>query len=220
MKKKRKPGVPKQIEGMILLVRGRKVMLDADLAALYGVSTKALKQAVRRNRKRFPKDFMFELTWQESSRVLLAKEQAAILDPQEETILRSQTVTLRRGARDISRSQIVTLRRGAIENPRSQIVTLESGRNVKYRPFAFTEQGVAMLSSVLRGTRAARMNVEIMRAFVRLRSLLSAHADLAQKVAELEEKYDGQFTAVFQALHELLDPPPDPPRGRIGFRRS
>ena len=190
MKKKRNPGVPERIDGMILLVRGRKVMLDADLATLYGVSTKALKQAVRRNRERFPQDFMFELTWHESRRVLLAQEQALIPDPQEEKI------------------------------SRSQIVTLKHGRNVKYRPFAFTEQGVAMLSSVLRGARSARMNVEIMRAFVRLRSLLSTHADLAQKVTELEEKYDGQFTAVFQALHELLDPPPDPPRGRIGFRRS
>ena len=117
------------------------------------------------------------------------------------------------------RSQSVTLDVEAREISRSQIVTLKWGRNLKYQPFAFTEQGVAMLSSVLRGSRAARVNIEIMRAFVRLRGILSAHADLARKMADLEKKYDERFKVVFQALRELMEPPPDPPKGRIGFRR-
>src|SRR5262249_37172058 len=123
------------IENSILLIRGQKVILDVDLARLYGVQTKALKQAVRRNKDRFPKDFMFQLTWEEAA---------------------------------VRRSQFVTLI--------GEIPDEQRGRHLRYRPFAFTEQGVAMLSSFLRSKRAVLVNVEIMRAFVRLRQILAAHA--------------------------------------------
>ena len=140
------------------------------MAALYEVEIKVLNQAVRRNLDRFPSDFMFQLT----------REESAFL--------------------------------------RSQIVTLETGRgrHRKYLPFAFTEQGVAMLSSVLRTKRAVRVNIEIMRAFVQLRQMLSSHADLAQKLEALEKKYDAQFKVVFDAIRELMAPPV-PPKRRIGF---
>jgi len=143
-------------------------MLGSDLADLYGVETRVLNQAVRRNAERFPKDFMFQLSWEETSAL------------------------------------------------RSQIVTLKRGQHRKYRPYAFTEQGVAMLSSVLNSPRAIRVNIEIMRAFVRLRQMLAAHADLARKLDGLERKYDRQFRIVFDAIRELMSPP-EPKRKRIGF---
>ena len=104
---------------------------------------------------------------------------------------------------------------------RSQIVTLKTGRGKhrKYLPYAFTEQGVAMLSSVLRSNRAIEVNIAIMRAFVHLRELLGTHKDLARKLAELEKKYDAHFQVVFEAIRQLMAPPPEKPKGRIGFRR-
>ena len=160
--------VPDVIERRILLIRGHKVMLDAHLAEMYGVETKALKRAVRRNRDRFPIDFMFQLTKEEY---------------------------------DILRYQFGTLKRGA---------------HAKYAPFVFTEQGVAMLSTVLNSKAAIRVNIEIMRAFVRLREILSTHKDLARKLEELEKQYDEQFRVVFEAIRQLMTPP-DPPKRRIGF---
>jgi hypothetical protein len=158
------------VEQRILLLRGQKVMLDRDLADLYEVDAKVLNQAVKRNLDRFPEDFMFQLTAEESARL---------------------------------RSQIVTLKTGR-------------GQHRKYLPYAFTEQGVAMLSSVLRSKRAVMVNIEIMRAFVRLRQILGAHGDLARKLAALERKYDSQFKAVFDAIRELMTPPPAKKRP-IGF---
>jgi phage regulator Rha-like protein len=146
-------------------------MLDADLAELYGVETKALNRAVKRNIGRFPGDFMFQLTTEEAERL---------------------------------RYQIGTLKTGR-------------GRHRKYRPYAFTEQGIAMLSSVLHSERAVRVNIEIMRAFVQLRQMLSSHADLARKLAALEKKYDAQFKVVFDAIRELTAPPEPPSKRRIGF---
>jgi len=157
-----------RIERAIFLIRGQKVMLDADLAALYEVETKALVQAVKRNIERFPEDFMFQLSSQEFAN------------------LRSQIVTSSWGGRRTS-------------------------------PYAFTEQGVAMLSSVLRSKRAVQVNVEIMRTFVRLREMLASHKDLAHKLEALEKKYDAQFKAVFDAIRQLMIPPEPPKRGRIGF---
>lgn len=183
----RAPSVPtEQIEGSILLIRGHKVMLDRDLAALYGVTTKAFNQAVKRNADRFPDDFVFQLTSEET------------------TAIRSQFVTL-----------------NVAEQPmRSQNVTA-SKRNIRYRPYAFTEQGVAMLSSVLRSRRAAQVNVEIMRAFVRMRQILAAHADLARKLDALEHRYDAQFKIVFDAIRQLMAPSAEPKRrGKIGFGRE
>src|SRR6266850_6582178 len=165
-------GSLERIERAILRVRGHNVMLDADLAALYGVETRELVQAVTRNAARFPADFLFQLT--------LADVKS----------LRSQNVISKGG---------------------------RGGRRT--RPYAFTEQGVAMLSSVLRSPRAVRVNIEIMRAFVRLRRLLETHADLAKKLDELEKRYDAQFKDVFQAIRELMAPPP-PSRKRIGFRQE
>lgn len=158
------------VERKILLLRGERVMLDADLAALYEVETRALVQAVKRNASRFPADFMFQLT---------AKEAA---------ILRSQTV--------ISSAS-------------------QGGR--RYPPYAFTEHGVAMLSSVLRSERAVQVNIEVVRAFVRLRALLATHADLARKLEALERKYDAQFKVVFDDIRELMAPPVKQARS-IGFQ--
>lgn len=169
----RKPALVKarRVEHAIVIVRGIRVLLDEDLAALYGVSTRALVQAVKRNRERFPKDFMLKLT------------------DDDVEILRSQSV--------ISRSD-------------------HGGR--RYAPYAFTEQGVAMLSSVLRSRRAIRANIEIMRAFVRLRRLIQPTAALVKKIDEMEDKYDTQFGIVFEAIRDLMRPLPAS-RRRIGFRQ-
>ena len=166
-------GTAKQITRSILLMRGQRVLLDAELATLYGVATKVLLQAVRRNSARFPEDFMIQLT---------TAEWAAL---------------------------------------RSQIVTLEPGRGQhrKYLPYAFTEQGVAMLSSVLNSRRAIAVNIEIMRAFVRLRALLASNTALARKLNELEHKlknHDEAITAILSAIRELMAAPPHKRRG-IGF---
>jgi hypothetical protein len=158
-----------RIERSILLIRGHKVMLDADLAELYGVETRVLLQAVSRNQTRFPKDFMFQLS----------KEEYEFL-----------------------RSQIVISKKG------------RGGR--RYLPYAFTEQGVAMLSSILRSERAVQVNIEIMRAFVRLREMIATHKDLVRKLEALEEKYDAQFKVVFDAIRELMAPP-TPKKRKIGF---
>jgi hypothetical protein len=161
-----------RIEQSILLIRGQKVMLDTDLAVLYRVTTKRLNEQVRRNIKRFPEDFMFQLTKQEY---------------------------------EVMRSQIATSKKG------------RGGR--RYLPLAFTEQGVAMLSSVLNSERSIQVNIDIMRAFVRLRQLLATHKDLARKLEELEKKYDAQFRVVFQAIRELMTPP-EPKKRPIGFGAS
>jgi hypothetical protein len=168
---------PERVERLILMIRGHKVMLDADLADLYGVETKALNQAVKRNIERFPVDFMFQLSVEELEG------------------LRS------RSGRLSLRSQIVTSKRG--------------GR--RYLPYAFTEQGVAMLSSVLRSQRAVQVNIAIMRAFVRLREMLAAHRGLARKLAAMEKKYDAQLKVVFDAIQELMAPS-HRSRRQIGFR--
>lgn len=156
----------------ILVIRGQKVMLDSDLAALYGVETKVLNQAVRRNIERFPEDFMFQLTSDEAER------------------LRSQSVTLKKGR----------------------------GQHRKFLPYVFTEQGVAMLSSVLSSPSAIQVNIEIMRVFVRLRQMATSNADLARKLNALERKYDGQFKIIFAAIRELTEPPIKKRSRRIGFR--
>ena len=159
---------PLTVERKILLLRADRVMLDADLAELYGVETKALVRAVKRNLARFPADFMFQLTREEFAH------------------LRYQS-----GA---SRSW--------------------GGR--RFAPYAFTEQGVAMLASVLHSPRAIAVNIEIVRAFVRLRAMLATHTDLARRLAALEKKYDAQFKIVFDAIRDLMHPPAKV-RRPIGF---
>lgn len=161
------------VESRIFLVRKRKVMLDSHLAELYGVTTKALNQAVKRNRDRFPADFMFQLTKIEA-----------------EEFLRSQFVTSSQ-ANEISRSQFVTLKHG---------------KNIKYLPYVFTEQGVAMLSSILKSSRAVQVNILIMRTFVKLREIMATHIDLAQKIESLESKYakhDKHIQAIFKLIKDL-----------------
>jgi len=160
---------PERLERCILFMREQKVMLDADLAQLYGVETRAGVQAVRRNVERFPDDFMFRLT----------KDEFAFL--------------------------------------RSQSVTSSQWGGRRYPPYAFTEQGVAMLSSVLRSKPAVQVNIEIMRAFVRLREMLATHKGLARKLAALERRYDAQFRAVFDAIRKLMAPAPAKKRLPIGF---
>ena len=198
-----------RIERRILLVRGQKVLLDFQLAELYEVETKALNQAVKRNLERFPEDFMFQLSEVEA-----------------EEIMRSQVVIASVG--DSGRwSQSVTSKgenesTSLVSNEilRSQIVTSKYGPGSggrRFRPYAFTEQGVAMLSSVLRSPRAVQVNIAIMRTFVQLRQLLSSHADLAKKLASLESKYDQQFKAVFDAIRELMKPPTASQKREMGF---
>ncbi len=163
------PILSEQVERNILLIRGHRVMLDTDLAKLYCVPTKAINQAVKRNTNRFPVDFMFQLTSEET------------------TALRSQFVTSKnRGGR-------------------------------QYRPYAFTEQGVAMLSSVLHSERAIQVNIAIMRAFVQLRELIGSNKGLARRLNELEKKYDSQFRVVFEAIRELMAEPESKVK-RIGFK--
>ncbi len=208
---------PENVAQFVFFMRGEKVMFDADLAMLYGVEVRTLNQAVARNRKLFPADFAFQLTDDELA------------------ALRSQLV--------ISKSPTSQ----ASSRLRSQIVTSNTGRGGRrYLPYAFTEQGVAMLSSVLRSTRAVEVNIAIMRTFVQLRRLMDANRDLARKIEALEKKYDeqygvrgrrwidcigrmvmwpsdrevaSQFAVVFEAIKQLITQP-EPRRRRIGFHQS
>jgi ORF6N domain len=163
------------IASLVHAVRGERVLFDADLAVLYGVSTKVLNQAVKRNITRFPSDFMFQLSAQEAQAVMAS---------------------------------------------RSQFVTLKRGQNIKYRPYASTEQGVAMLSSVLRSSHAVEVNIAIMRTFVQLRRLMDSNRHLARKIEALEKKYDEQFAVVFDAIKRLIaeeSARKTQPRRSIGF---
>ena len=158
------------ISQKIYFVRGTRVMFDSDLARLYGVNTSRLNEAVHRNRKRFPRDFMFQLTKKDLH------------------VLRSQF---------------------AISNSSGS-----GGR--RYRPYAFTEHGVAMLSSVLHSDRAVQVNIAIMRAFLQLRAMLTTHEDLRRKITEMEKRYDSKFHAVFATLRQMLETP-IPTKRQIGF---
>ncbi|OHA19042.1 MAG: DNA-binding protein [Candidatus Taylorbacteria bacterium RIFCSPHIGHO2_02_FULL_47_18] len=169
-----------RIEGKIFLLRGKKVMLDKDLAELYGAETKNLNKTVKRNIERFPADFMFQLNAREM---------------------------------EIWKSQIVTSKSDL--NLRLQIGTSSHGGQ-RYRYHAFTEQGVAMLSSVLNSRRAIQVNIQIIRTFTKLRELIATNKELREKIEKLESKYDQQFKVVFEAIKQLLAPPTKPIR-KIGF---
>ena len=158
------------VQQRIFLVRGHKVMLDAHLAVLYGVETRVLVQAVKRNSSRFPPDFMFRL------------------------------------------------RQSEVASLRSQNVISNSRGGRRSLPYVFTEHGIAMLSSVLRSPHAIDVNIQIMRAFVRLRELIVTHAELITKLDAMERKYDERFKVVFEAIRELMSPTPSTRRRRIGFR--
>ena len=158
------------IQRKIYLVRGHKVMLDHDLAELYGVTTRRLKEQVRRNLRRFPDDFMLSLTHEE------------------------------------------------VKSLRSQFATLKRGQHQKYLPYVFTEQGIAMLSSVLNSERAIDVNIQIIRVFTKLREFMISHKDLARKIEEMEKKYDSQFRSVFAAIRQLMTYPSDDyKRTKVGF---
>lgn len=167
--------IPQEIiENKIFMIRGHRVMLSTHLAELYGVEVRVLVQAVKRNKERFPQDFMFQLTKKE------------------------------------------------YKNLKSQIVISSWGGARRSRPYAFTEQGVAMLSSVLRSKRAIQVNIVIMRAFVKLRQILSTHKELVHKLSELErkiEKHDAEIKAIFNAIRQLMTLPEKTKR-KIGFRRE
>lgn len=160
------------IEHKILMVRGEKVLLDADLAKLYGVETKTLTRAMKRNIDRFPEDFMFQLS------------------------------------------------KGEFEILRSQNGTSNIWGGRRYPPYVFTEQGVAMLSSVLRSKQAVQVNIQIMRTFVKLRQMLDSNEKLARKLTALEKKYDDHFKIVFEAIRELMVPPEPKQKKQIGFIRE
>ena len=158
------------VERRILLIRGHKVMLDSHLAELYQVPTFRLNEAVKRNRRRFPEDFMFRLSAEETKSLT------------------------------------------------SQIAISKPGRGGRRTlPYVFTEQGVAMLSSVLNSERAIAVNIAIMRTFVRLRQILATHKELAERLKAMEKKYDKQFKVVFDILKQLMEPPPEPQKSPIGF---
>lgn len=163
-----------RIENKIFLMRGKKVMFDSDLAVLYGVSTKRLNEQVRRNKKRFPSDFMFQLN----------KEEIEIWQ---------------------------------LQSLRSQIATLKRGQHRKYAPYVFTEQGVAMLSSVLNSDRAIQVNIQIMRTFTKLREMIAGNQQLRVKIEQIEKKYDKNFKVVFDTLRQLLDDGKDKSVNKIGF---
>lgn len=164
----------------ILEIRGKRVMLDRDLAKLYGVATKRLNEQVRRNRKRFPEDFMFQLSWEEAES------------------LRSHFATLN-SATSVNSSR---------------------GKHIKYLPYAFTQEGVAMLSSVLNSERAIQVNILIMRAFTKLREILLTHKELAVKIEALERKYaehDQTIKEIFEAIKQLIEPQPVKEKKILGF---
>jgi len=178
-----------RIEGSIYIIRDMKVMLDRDLAMLYGIETRTLIQAVKRNFERFPEDFMFQLTKEELENWL---------------------------------SQIAT---SNSDSSRSQFVILKRGHNIKYQPYAFTEQGVAMLSSVLRSPQAVKVNIEIMRAFIRLRQALSVHKELAKELKEVKEfvlknslKTDREFQRIWATIEKLSTPKVEQEERKIGFK--
>jgi hypothetical protein len=175
--------IPEQLAPLVIRLRRENVILDSDIAELYGVETKVLNQAIKRNIERFPSDFMFQISDDELEN------------------LRSQIATLKPD--DSLRSQIVTL-----NNKR--------GQHRKYLPYVFTEQGVAMLSSVLRSPRAVEVNIAIMRTFVQLRSLMQSNKLLAEKIEKLEEKYDQNFQIVFDAIKQLIAADENPSK-ELGF---
>jgi hypothetical protein len=177
----------------IHIVRGRRVMLDSDLAKLYGVTTMAFNQAIRRNRNRFPADFLFRLTRDENAALI---SQIVISMPGHLASLRSQTVILKTSGR---------------------------GRHRKYLPLVFTEHGAIMAASILRSPRAVAMSVYVVRAFVRMREELLSHAVVLKRLAQIDKKllgHDVVLQDVVEKLLPLLNPPPEPPKRRIGFHRE
>jgi len=181
------------LESLILTLRGRKVMLDTDLAELYGVPTKAFNQAVKRNADRFPEDFMFQLTAQEWAKL--------------------------KQDREVVETEIVD--KEPDEGNWSQIVTSsKSHRGAAYRPYAFTEHGAIMAATVLNSPQAVAMSIYVVRAFMQMREQLAANAAILKRLAEIDKtllEHDGALRAIWSKLQPLLAPPPETPRKRMGF---
>ena len=175
---------PENLAKIVFLVRGEKVLLDTDLADLYGVEARVLNQSVARNRSRFPDDFMFQLTTEEW------------------TTMRSQIVTS--SATTSTNSSQIVMSSPAHTGLTSQIVMSNNRGGRRTLPYAFTEQGVAMLSSVLRSQRAVEVNIAIMRTFVQLRRLMDSNRDLRLRIEAMENRYDEQFSQVFDAIKQLI----------------
>jgi hypothetical protein len=179
------------LEPLILTIRGQRVILDADLARLYGVSTKVLNQAVKRNQHRFPDDFVYQLSADEVQQ-LRSRPRPQAVDATADAPSWSQSVT-----------------------------SLSRQRGAKYRPWAFTEHGALMAANVLRSDRAVDMSVFVVRAFVRLREHVAANQAILKRLAEIDRTllaHDTALRDLYQKLLPLLQPPPQPPRRRIGFR--
>ncbi len=197
------------VENKILLIRGQKVMLDRDLAMLYGVETRMLNQAVKRNMERFPDDFMFQLLPMETESLV----------SQNVIPLRSQFVTLKKknvgnkeATKNLKSQSVIS------SCSSSQFVILnKQGKHIKYLPYVFTEQGVAMLSSVLRSKKAIEINILIMRAFVQVRKLVYSYKDLADKIRKMEIKYDGKISEIYRIL-DLFSKDENKNKNEIGFK--
>lgn len=190
------------LEPLILVIRNQRVILDADLARLYGVTTKAFNQAVKRNADRFPEDFAFQLTIQEAAqlRAQAATSSMELIDTQRE---------------DKNRSQIAT------SSNRSQFVTgSQKHRDPRLRPWAFTEHGAVMAANILHSERAIHMSVFVVRVFVRLREHVAANQAILKRLAEIDRtllEHDTGLLDLYEKLLPLLQPLPDPPKRRIGF---
>ncbi|MBM4040121.1 MAG: ORF6N domain-containing protein [Planctomycetes bacterium] len=205
-----------QVESIILTVRGHKVILDSDLAALYRVTTKQLNQQIKRHPDRFPRDFAFQLTLEETLglRSQLVVPNAQVLAPEEVPALRSQIVT--------SNAQVLVPQE--VTALRSQFATSRGRGGRRHLPFAFTEHGAIMAATVLNSPEAVRMSVFVVRAFVKMREALVQTRELAAKLAELERKlterlddHEEAIALILAELKKLMAPPPDPPKTPIGF---
>lgn len=193
---------PVPIEPLILTLRGQRVILDSDLAEVYGVQTKVLNQAVKRNAERFPEDFMFQLTADEWN------------------VLRSQSATLDNDQSKAIRSQSVTLKTGEGKNRSQSVTGSQKHRDPRFLPYAFTEHGAIMAASVLNSPKAVSMSVFVVRAFVQMRERLATNAAILQRLAEIDKnllEHDQALRTIWQHLQPLLVPPPDPPKRKIGF---
>ncbi len=200
-----------QVSRLVLQLRGHKVMLDSDLAALYGVPTHRLNESVKRNIERFPEDFMFQLTHQEVDNLISQIAISSLEDNQSVRNLRSQIAT----------SSLINKNNQIVDGSIPRFTTKNDAYGGRRKlPYAFTEQGVAMLSSVLRSPRAVQMNIAIMRAFVSLRGMMRSQDTIKQELASLKRQYkdhDNQIKTIFLLIDEIMAPPPLPKKHKIGF---
>ena len=229
-KTKIKPAPPPALP--VFVVRGQRVILDADLAAIYGVPTKRFNEAIKRNRERFPEDFAFQLTAAETANLKsqLVTSSLQLTDNEKNKANWSQIATSSKAASDGTSgnltSQFVMPRLEPVDNKNDDVnssqlaMSSAKHRGKAYRPWAFTEHGAVMAANLLRSERAVRMSVYVVRAFVGMREQLAANAAILRRLAELDKtllEHDQALQAIWSELQPLLAPPPEPPRRRIGF---